>query len=510
MARVYGVRSRETNRHAGALTFSETSSHALRIPGAMRTPNHTTPRLLGGRYELDRVIAAGGMGTVHLARQIGAAGFSRVVAIKKPHPHFATQPELSAMFVDEAHLCARVQHPNVVQILDVVVEDGSVYVVMEYVHAESLYALCKHVAEGIPVPIACAIACAMLHGLHAAHEAKNELGEPLGIVHRDVSPHNVLVGADGVARVIDFGVAKAKERTQEQADDGKLKGKFSYIAPEQIRGAPQDRRIDVYAVAVTLWELLARRPLFRRDNDAATLNAVLGFVVPPPSTYNPEVDAALDAVVLKGLARDPQARWASAASMATALDSATPLASTNTIGAWVREHAPDSLRQRDARIQELEAEGSKSKRAAATSRKSLETAEPTTEITKVEVVPRISEPLGTPQRSTTLPSIEPARGALPTTRWLVIGAVLAACAGGVAFSLRRSTEQPMAEEPAPPVSAAPAVSAPLPPPRCPAEMQEIEGGQFFMGSDEHLPSERPAHPVTLAAYCIDRHQVTSA
>ena len=175
----------------------------------------TGTRPIGGRYALCGEIASGGMATVHLALQTGAAGFARIVAVKRLHERYARDPEFVGMFLDEARIVARIRHPNVVQTVDVVAEDGELFLVMEYIHGESLLRLAstasrKHMV--LSVPIIAAIVASTLHGLHEAHEARGETGEPLGIVHRDVSPHNILVGIDGVGRVLDFGVARASQR----------------------------------------------------------------------------------------------------------------------------------------------------------------------------------------------------------------------------------------------------------------------------------------------------------
>jgi eukaryotic-like serine/threonine-protein kinase len=225
-----------------------------------------------GRYVLFDAIARGGMATVHFARLSGPVGFSRTVAIKRLHANFATDPEFVAMFLDEARLAARIRHPNVVPTLDVVASGGEVFIVLEYVSGEALVKLWRgHNARGeiIPVPISLAIMANALQGLHAAHEVRDEQGHPLGIVHRDVSPQNIIVGTDGVARVLDFGVAKAAGRLQETGDSGALKGKIAYMAPEQITGGAVSRQTDVYAASVVLWELLTGRRLVDGENDAA-------------------------------------------------------------------------------------------------------------------------------------------------------------------------------------------------------------------------------------------------
>src|SRR5580692_2033966 len=202
----------------------------------------TVPVRIVGRYAIYGELASGGMATVHLGRLLGPVGFSRTVAIKRLHEQFAKDPDFVSMFLDEARLCARIKHPNVVPTLDVIAGDRQLLLVMDYVQGESLSRLFRSaVARGerIPLKVTVAIVSGMLHGLHAAHEAKDERGEPLGIVHRDVSPQNVLVGIDGVARVLDFGVAKARGRLH-TTQDGRVKGKLSYMAPEQLRSEAVD------------------------------------------------------------------------------------------------------------------------------------------------------------------------------------------------------------------------------------------------------------------------------
>src|ERR1700722_14969633 len=225
---------------------------------------------VGGRYALYAEIASGGMATVHLGRLMGTGGFSRTVAIKRLLPQLARDPDFVAMFMDEARVAARIRHPNVVPTLDVLAADGQLLLVMEYVHGESLGRLLRTLRaerKRVPPAIASAILCGALHGLTAAPEAKSSgEGEPLGIVHRDVSPQNVLVGVDGVARVLDFGIAKAAGRTQ-TTREGNVKGKFAYMAPEQMNGEAVGRATDVYAAAVCLWETLTGERLFDADTE---------------------------------------------------------------------------------------------------------------------------------------------------------------------------------------------------------------------------------------------------
>src|SRR5271154_2607295 len=240
-----------------------------------------------GRYLLFGEIAAGGMATVHFGRLSGAAGFSRTVAIKRLHPPLAKNPEFVAMFLDEARLAARIRHPNVVSTLDVVATEGELFVVMEYVPGESLARLLRAVRTGkemVPVPIAATIMVGVLHGLHAAHEARDERGEPLRIVHRDVSPHNILVGTDGAAHVIDFGVAKARGRMQ-VTQQGQIKGKLSYMPSEQLLGNGLDQRADIFAASIVLWEALTGQRLFQGIDDGDVYAKVLLGKVDAPSVH---------------------------------------------------------------------------------------------------------------------------------------------------------------------------------------------------------------------------------
>ncbi len=295
------------------------------------------------------------MATVHIGRLIGPVGFSRTVAIKRLHPQHAKDPDFVSMFLDEARLAARIRHPNVVGTLDVVALSGELFLVMEYVQGESLARLMKGARESgrlIPLPILSSMMVGALDGLHAAHEATNDQGEPLGIVHRDVSPHNILVGSDGVARVLDFGVAKAAGRIQ-TTKDGQLKGKISYMAPEQIHGTV-DRTTDVYAASVVIWEALTGRRLFYAENDAKTLANVMSPKVDPPSRHVPTIPKELDALVLKGLAQDRAARFPTAREMARALQRVVPIAPASDVADWVEVMAGGTIAARAKRVALIE------------------------------------------------------------------------------------------------------------------------------------------------------------
>ncbi len=313
-----------------------------------------------GRYALYDEVASGGMATVYFGRLLGPVGFSRTVAIKCLHPQYAKDPQFVSMFLDEARLAARIQHPNVVSTLDVVAMEGELFLVMDYVQGESLSRLMRKLqerGERVPARIAVTIIIGVLYGLQAAHEARSERGEPLGIVHRDISPQNVLVGVDGVARVLDFGVAKATGRIQ-TTHEGQLKGKVAYMAPEQIMGKTVDRRTDVYAAGVVLWEALTGKRLFEGDNPAVIMNQVLGGRIDPPSRLVAGLSNAVDAVVLRALAPEASARYATARDMAAGLERVLALTSPREVGDWVVRTAGPLLGKRAEKLAEIESASS--------------------------------------------------------------------------------------------------------------------------------------------------------
>ncbi|MDI1481350.1 serine/threonine-protein kinase [Polyangium sp. y55x31] len=299
--------------------------------------------LRGGRYEILHLIASGGMATVHLGRALGMGGFERLVAIKTMHAHLADEPEFVAMFLDEARLAAQIRHPNVVGTIDVQQDERGVFIVMEYIEGASLQQLLRALHKQgatLPLDIALRVFLDMLAGLHAAHELTDVQGKPLHLVHRDVSPQNVLIGVDGVARITDFGVARAEARIS-TTHGSQLKGKIGYMSPEQAGRLPVDRRTDVYAAAVLLWELMALKRLIRGDSEAEMLAKVVASETPSPRSVNPDVPEPLDAVCMRGLEKNVDARYATAADFAEALDDAVrsmgmKLATPRAVASFVR------------------------------------------------------------------------------------------------------------------------------------------------------------------------------
>jgi serine/threonine-protein kinase len=313
-------------------------------------------RVLDGRYALYGPIASGGMATVHFGRLLGERGFARMVAIKRLHGDLVESPEFVSTLCDEARLASRIRHPNVVQTLDMVADRGELFLVMEYVPGASLAELqAAMLVSGAMVDpvVATAVLAGVLHGLHAAHDATDELGEPLGIVHRDVSPQNVLVGADGLARLLDFGIAKGKGRLQ-KTRAGQLKGKVGYMAPEQILGEEPDRRSDVYSAAVVLWELLTGRRLFEGPDNFDLIPKIIEADLDPPSAIVADVPRPLDAIVMRALNRAPDTRYESARAFAVALEDNVGVATQRMVGDWVRRVAESALAERSQRLLAIE------------------------------------------------------------------------------------------------------------------------------------------------------------
>ena len=274
-----------------------------------------------GRYRVVDEIGVGGMASVHLARMDGAGGFQKWVAIKKIHPHLTEDEQFIHMFLDEARIAARISHPNVAQVFDLGEQDHTYWIAMEYLHGEPLREVMRSNEDrGIATrpELAARIVADAAEGLHAAHELRGKNGEPLNLVHRDVSPHNLFVTYDGMVKVVDFGIAKVSGRLS-STRAGTLKGKLAYMSPEQVRGSAIDRRTDIFALGVVLWELTTGQRLFRMDSDLETLEKVQACIVPPPSSVRPDFPAELESVVMRTLQRRPEMRFQTARELSRAL-----------------------------------------------------------------------------------------------------------------------------------------------------------------------------------------------
>ena len=275
-----------------------------------------------GKYQLLKKLATGGMAQIWLARQQGLEGFEKLLVVKRILPHLAENDDFIKMFLDEARIAARLNHPNVVQIFDLGAQDDSYFIAMEYIHGEDVRRVWKRaeaVGRPVPIPLVCRIIMDACAGLDYAHKKLDQSGRPLNIVHRDISPQNILVTFEGGVKVVDFGIAKAADQAT-VTKSGVLKGKYSYMSPEQASGKKIDSRTDIFALGVVLYELLTGTRLFKRSNDIQTLNAVTECQVAPPSEVNARLPKDLDPVVLKALAKNADDRYQEAGHLQAALE----------------------------------------------------------------------------------------------------------------------------------------------------------------------------------------------
>src|SRR3954465_14262148 len=284
------------------------------------------------------------MAMVWAARVKGTRGFQKIVAVKTMLSKLSEDEQFEQMFLDEASLASQIRHPNVVEISDLGEQDGVLYLAMEWIDGVPLNQLMKAAkpAGGVPLAVAVRIVMNACAGLHAAHELRDAKGHLIGLVHRDVSPQNILVTSHGVSKVVDFGVAKATAMGGSGTVAGQLKGKVSYMAPEQVRGEAIDRRVDVFALGIVLYALTTGKHPFRRESEAATMYTIASDdPVVSPRKFLPDYPAALESVLLKALAKDAKQRYASASEFQRALSQCLPVSErANTdedIGAFVRK-----------------------------------------------------------------------------------------------------------------------------------------------------------------------------
>jgi serine/threonine-protein kinase len=286
------------------------------------TLDEVKPGLALGRYECLLPIARGGMAAVWAARARGARGFQRFVAIKTMLPTLSSDANFETMFLDEARIVSRIRHPNVVEIVDLGEQDSLLYIVMEWIDGEPLSTLMRKSSEDgrLPLGIAARIMADACAGVHAAHELKDDEGRVVGLVHRDISPQNILVSYDGLVKLVDFGVAKATGMSSAETQAGHIKGKIAYMAPEQVTGHKVDRRTDVFACGIVLYQIATGKHPFRGEHEAATINNVLSRDVPPPRHYIPDCPPRLHQVLMRALQREPERRFQTAAEMGHELD----------------------------------------------------------------------------------------------------------------------------------------------------------------------------------------------
>jgi serine/threonine-protein kinase len=459
-----------------------------------------------GRYLLHRQIARGGMATIHIARLMGDEGFSRIVAAKRLLPEFAEDTEFVAMFMDEARIASKVHHPNVVPVLDLVTTTDEVMLVQEYVHGVPLHVLLRTAHEAgkkIPVRIAVSIAAQTLAGLHAAHTTVDEMGAPLDIVHRDVSPQNVMVAVDGSARLLDFGVAKATMAAH-VTRDGTFKGKLAYSAPEQVRGKPVQQS-DVYALAVVLWELLVGHRMHGTAQGEAELVAtILGGKIPPiTEALANEADwgaidsdewkalSVIEPIVQKGLAVEVADRFQTAAAMEEALAKAVPPASSSEVATWVKSLGKDFIETRDKVIAAEEASWRKTAPATSVRR---------TPVPGSTRMPTIADTASSSSPSSPSAAMLPAHPPSLKTRALigVLGVLVILLSVGVVFAMHGSTTSTVRRAKADPVPvAAPVQEEPPPPPVvAPEPVQPVQQEQpTEVAAEPPAPAPTVRHPV---------------
>ncbi len=476
---------------------------------------HLTMSLLAnktlGRYQLMVAIARGGMGQVWLARLQGARGFSKLVAVKTLLPSEQDLPRLEAMLAEEARLASLIQHANVVHTMELGEHEGLLYLVMEWVDGEPLGFLLNRAGErgGMPFGVAVGLISQVLSGLHAVHELSDASG-PLGVVHRDVSPHNILVTYDGVAKLLDFGVAKATQQASQNTEAGEIKGKFSYMAPEQILGGEVDRRCDVFAAGIVLYLLTTGRHPFKRHNTAAVIHAITtNDPVPPPSTLLEDYPPELERVLLKALEKDATNRWSSAEEMRIALEQALPEAFGDTARSQLREFLDrivgdrkaarrEAVRRAQIRADQVELETGSRKALQAASAQSAASLGAIS-ISKSDVE-ELLEPLGAPaDEQKPVTAARPKR--TPKAPWLVASAgVLLALAVTLPrwFTPHTAVRAAAAELPA----AAPLSALPLAPPPQPVS------ALLLSGSPPVAPT--PVASMSAAAPSVDLHPPAKA
>ncbi len=266
------------------------------------------------RYKVIEKLASGGMAEVFRAESAGLEGFKKTVAIKRVLPHLSQKKQFMGMFIDEARLSAHLSHSNCVQVFDIGIGDDTYFIVMEYIDGADLKAVIEHqrkMGGSVPIEEACLICVRICEGLSYAHELRDGKGHHLGIVHRDMSPPNVLITRHGEVKIVDFGLAKANSQL-EQSEPGIIKGKFSYLSPEAARGEPVDARTDIFAVGIILWEMLANRRLFLGDTDLETVRQVQSAAVPPIRQFNRRVTPEIERILAKALTQHSRDRYQTA------------------------------------------------------------------------------------------------------------------------------------------------------------------------------------------------------
>jgi hypothetical protein len=431
-----------------------------------------------GRYDILLPLGTGGMATVYLARAAGLGGFEREVAVKVTHPHLRESNEFADGLVEEAKVAVRIRHPNVVPVLDVGDDPYGVYLVMEYIEGESLSGLLR--GRDMPRAVGLRILVDVLGGLHAAHELRTEDGASTGLVHRDFSPQNILVGVDGIARLTDFGIAKLSTRPG-LTQSGTIKGKVSYMAPEQARGLGIDRRTDVWAAGVIAWEILAGRRCFAKGDELATLLQIISDEPLGLKARGVDVTDALDEAVASALDRDPARRPTTADDFRRRLEAAWckqgPLADTEQVAGFVQEAVGAKLVERRERAKKIVA---LQRETASLSRLEAETQSMPAAMPTATIPSLAAEPTRATASVTVRDVPRRKRGGWP---WAAAIAGVAVAGGATAWMTRDRPAAAVAAVTALAPSAVPVASSVLPPPP----------------SSTDAPAPPPSVPLTVVA-----------
>ena len=480
-------------------------------PAAKPAPRATEPQLIAGRYQVFERLGAGGMATVYLARTVGPAGTGKLVAIKRIHPHLANEERFVHMFLDEWRIAADITHPNVCSVLEWGQTSDTYYLAMEYIMGETLLSFLAKVQKEDEILdsdewhwfVAHSIAEAA-EGLHAAHELRDEHGQLMNVIHRDVSPDNIFVTYNGAVKVTDFGVARAKGQIHE-TQSGTIKGKFGYMAPEVLYGDVEfDRRVDVWALGVCLWELLCGKRLFRREAEAATISAIVNDPIPKPSDERPKVPPELDEIVMGALSREADNRPATARELGNQLREFVRQQGQSMdlprVAEFARRIHPDELRKKQALRQHVRATGSVTAQTLALPEELGLTPKP-----ELVFAPANSEPQPAAPPQSAPQAVQPApaagakkrRGSIAAIALAVVGAAALGAVGAVELMGGQGGEaagQTQAAVAAGAVDDEPAVSG-----LNQANGQSDENGQSGAASPTDKPDREVERPDTPAA-----------
>ena len=488
-----------------------------------------------GRYTLLHRLATGGMAEIFLAKTSGIEGFEKIVVLKRILPHLSANDLFVSMFLDEARVAANLEHPNIVNVYDIGKAGDDYFFTMAYLHGEDLSNVLREAARagvGVPLSLALYIVQAVCAGLHYAHEHTALDGTPLGIVHRDVSTTNVLITYDGGVKLLDFGIAKAANQSK-MTQVGVRKGKASYMSPEQCRAEPLDRRSDIFAIGILLWELTTMRGLFRADNELAVMSLIAHYDPPAPSTVVEGYPAELEAIVMKALARDREQRYATARALQDDLEAFVRdyrLGTTaGELAAMMRElFGPKPLPWAPGGL------------LAQLGIPLGPTPEPTgagasSTGSRIPVMGGGGTAVGRPGTAVAGSAVEPPQQ-VPRSRaplFVALGVVGALAIGGVAWLALGGKDdggkgdggkgEAAARDGAGPASAEGGGVGPeagkgptepvVPAGPCPEGMVLVEGGSYFMGVDSPDPllaAAAPSHKVEVKSFCLDRREVTVA